>query len=148
MCLPIFSLTFLTGEHGQFICGDNCVFRYLPIGRNIGPFSINIFCLWLIWNGSLPISFLYSAFPYNMLIYSIVSEYDVLINSSWCQYTCSNIHVRLIWDGCCFISDYRSECFPLKVIFIVNKLSDTIFNAFYMLHTQLKYHPFLYYVSI
>ena len=110
-------------------------FRYLPIGRNSSPFSPNIFCLWLIWNGSLPISFLYSAFPDNMLRYSIVSEYDVLINSSWCQFTCSNIHVRLIWDGCCFISDYRSECFPLKFIF----------NVY---HTLLKYHPFLYYVSI
>ena len=65
-----------------------------------------------------------------MLRYAIVSEYDVLIKSSRFQYTCTKMHVRLIWDGCSFISEYRSECFPLKYILNVDKLSDAIFNAF------------------
>ena len=105
MCLPIFSLNFLTEEHGKFICGDNCFFRDFQIGTNSSQFSPYILCVWLIGDGSLPISFLYSAFPDNMFRCAILYQNDVSIKSSLCQYTCPNINVRLIWDRCCFISD-------------------------------------------
>ena len=122
--------------------------RYLPVGSNSGQLSHFILCLWLIGNGSLPMSVLYYEFPDNMLRYYIVFKYDVTIKAYKFQYTCPKIHIRLIWDGFSFIYDYRSECFPLKYILNVDKLSDAIFNNFCLSHPAQISHVYILYFQI
>ena len=117
-----------------FVVITEYLIQYLWIGRKSGQCSPYILCLWLIGNGSLPMSVLYYEFPDNMLRYYIVFKYDVTTKAYKFQYTCPKIHVRLIWGGCSLISGYRSECFPLKYILNVDKLSDAIFNNFYLSH--------------
>ena len=117
-----------------------------PIGRNSGPFSPYTLCLRFIGKGGFQISVLNSEFSSNMLRCDIVSKYYVLINSYRCQNTCWNIHVRLIWNGYCFISNFYQNIFLYNIFWIWMNYLMT-YSTLSVCHTLIKYHLFIYCVA-